>query len=611
MNEREEQVVERRFDWALREVAGAESPPDVVAAVMARRAGREPSAPMKVRPMRSWLVAALVLLGLGVVALLTWEVAREGAGDKHEAQDRPYHVVTSLAQIEDLPQETTRVELRGLGASALKPLAERLPNLEALRFTRYTKRFVADLLPGLLGERIRARFPRLRELDLTGCTFANDDTVRELIGVPLLHTLRLGGTSVTEACVMEILGGGQLRRVDFGDAPWLTLAHCEQMFQFGKLPLADRPDDPLWQREWNALRERFAEQVAAPFYYRVGMLSELDALLPEMTHVELRNLGDEATRRLAEHGDLRGVKFVRDDDDAFTVASVRLLADMQQLEELHIVGVNGWRGEGFELLAKLPALRTLEVSGASLRDEHLARLPDFPALRELALVGERSFGAAGMASIAACEELTSLDLAGCDQLEDGDLASIGGLTSLRALDLAGVDGVGDRAVQRIAELRHLRRLDLRECRFSAEAARSLGALRELTVLLVSKNEAFDTLALNALPVALVELGLASCSGLDGAAGTILRDRFPHLQALDVSGSTWMSDAAMIAILQRPTLQHLDVGGCSQLTPACFEAIRDAKSLSRLRVQGVSNFDDEMIRRLHEARPDLSIATKIW
>ncbi|HEU4418323.1 MAG TPA: hypothetical protein VFT55_05250, partial [Planctomycetota bacterium] len=64
----DDEVLERRFDWALREVTGGERAPDVTAAVLARAAAGETGEERAVRWLGGarWLAFAAVFL-LGVL----------------------------------------------------------------------------------------------------------------------------------------------------------------------------------------------------------------------------------------------------------------------------------------------------------------------------------------------------------------------------------------------------------------------------------------------------------------------------------------------------------------------------------------------------------------
>src|SRR5262249_23272646 len=124
---------EQRLDWALREVTGAEAPPDLTEAVLARRAagdGTRLAAGFAPEPRRTsrWLVAALVLLGAGVVSgVAMWPRAQIDADAtpapvQQPAPEPPPARVYNQQDIEALPEGTRAIEAHDLDNLALAPL---------------------------------------------------------------------------------------------------------------------------------------------------------------------------------------------------------------------------------------------------------------------------------------------------------------------------------------------------------------------------------------------------------------------------------------------------------------------------------------------------------
>jgi hypothetical protein len=137
------------------------------------------------------------------------------------------------------------------------------------------------------------------------------------------------------------------------------------------------------------------------------------------------------------------------------------------------------RTRGFVALAEMPALRGLSVSCLNVGDEGIARLPGFPALRELMPMDVPD---AGYRHIGRCERLESLILMYCRETTDAATVHLTGLgrlsyyynsytaitdrtpallSTIDSLERVGLDGchqLTDAGIARLARLPKLREL---------------------------------------------------------------------------------------------------------------------------------------------------------
>jgi hypothetical protein len=135
---------------------------------------------------------------------------------------------------------------------------------------------------------------------------------------------------------------------------------------------------------------------------------------------------------------------------------------------------------GFLAFLRLPALHTLGVGLQNVDEEALARLPDFPALRQLTPIGMtdegfRHIGRCGRLERLTCmycretgdratEYIAGLHLkyyyAGLTQITDRSLEILGGMASLEQVELYECKGVTDAGLVFLAALPHLREAHL-------------------------------------------------------------------------------------------------------------------------------------------------------
>jgi hypothetical protein len=279
----------------------------------------------------------------------------------------------------------------------------------------------------------------------------------------------------------------------------------------------------------------------------------------------------------------------------------------------HLVLNNLPRLESYALLclATAPALHTIEIIGCTVDLPALGAVTSRPMLRDLSLVGVRTFGVDGAEAIGKCKRLQCLDLSWCDQLVPDAIRELHTLTNLVTLNLRNLPNLSDSALMSLQHLEKLRELRLGPGCFTSMGLQALTGMRDLKVLQLSGNRELVTSALLHVPVDLQVLQLDECPGIGDDVGPLLRDRFPRLHSLDLGGNPKLTDAALAAILQIPTLQRLGIRDCSSLTAASFAAICDARNLRELDATRCPCLSDATAAELQKLRPELKITRKVW
>lgn len=463
---------------------------------------------------------------------------------------------------------------------------------------------------GHIGAVLLERTPELTDLDLGGCTNLTVTTVRDVVKLPRLRKLRIAGVRTSIGVkpdmgpdVVSLLASTpSLREVDLGEAPWFTLEHAATLLGAGKRVRVER-EDSAFQQQLAGLHRQHT-------YRQILTATDVKALTPMVTHVQVRNLGDRVALTLRDCPWLEVVEFVRDDEDPLTATGLDAVLALPALRWLELGGIDDLPADALRSLAKAKALQTLSLTGCAVGDDVLAVLPSLPELRELELIAIRGFGDDGMRGIVGCHRLSSLTLSSCKHLTTEQMALVGELRTLKRLALAQLPNLRDRAVMPLQHLTLLEDLDLTEGPFTSMAMQALDALPRLRRLVLAECGGLVTSALLHVPTTIEELDLAFCR-FDPSAPSLLRDRFPRLRTLRLGNADWLDDDGFRALLAAPSLEHLAAKGCTKMTPVHADAIRAAKRLRFLDITHSTCVRDEDLPGLSADRPDLQIVRKVW
>lgn len=643
MTRDQDEVFELRLDWALGEREGRATPPDVVDAVMAQL---DPAAAAPRRATSTWLVAALVLLGVGAVFAVSW--AKNGSApwpvDPNEAgapthQD-PFPVpafveVRDVADIDALPQGTAAVALIGLDDASVEQLRRRFRYLHSLRLDggAFTKKSYFEA----------ASFHYLRYLDVAGCPSITGADIADIIANRVIHDLRLGHHVDLSRDHIEAL--------------------CRQGFRV-RFKVADHPLqaalDQLAFQYSDVCCDRIGDAIDHVRYLQAGSLADVDMLPSDAIAVDGTDLDDAAVAALSRLAQLRylrlrsgvqteqllvldGVSYWAPRTDernrrSVTDDGLAALASLGALETLELIGTVDVKGPGLQHLARLPRLRELQLICQDTSDAGLQNLPSFPALRRLVIERNHGFSAAGMQAIGQCGQLQGVVLAACPQLHTQELLWLRGCTRLEELRLRQLDAWRNDSKRELttaeaAVLAHARELGLRpergitdtalkhavsalsnlralELTFSSATHVGFESLRQLTLLQDVKlvgNAGFTTSCLQNLTPAIVRLDISGCEQVDATVGNVISRCFPQLEELRMGGNDRVTDIE--PILTMPTLRVLDVRGCHKLTAAMVPHFEQAKQLRELDITGCVNLPRSLAAAL--GKRGVAVTYKIW
>lgn len=139
------------------------------------------------------------------------------------------------------------------------------------------------------------------------------------------------------------------------------------------------------------------------------------------------------------------------------------------------------KGAGFEALAEMPALKGLAVSCKFVDDAALAKLPSFPALKELMPMDVSDDG---FRHVGRCHRLESLVLMYCRDTTDVATEHIQGLPNLKKYH-AGYTQITDRSLEMLSRMSALEELSFEGCKWLTDAGvttlTALPRLRELSI----------------------------------------------------------------------------------------------------------------------------------
>lgn len=500
---------DRRLDWALREVSGAERPPDLSAQVVARwRAGeaaelpRVPEAIFGAAPMRPlaarWFAAAALLGGALVVAGLAWR----GRGDAAAVSPDPEPVrVFSQADIEALPVTTQSVQAYGLDDAGVAALA-RLHDLRWLEI-RYPEAMV-------LGLGLKTALPKQAPPCMTARSLV---TLSEM---PTLQTLRLRGAhGITESMPMGGTGGGPeaiaagtlglLARLPFLED--LALSHFDTpayvLRELPRLRMLRRLDlSANYGADGDAIAAILRCRKLEVVVLRACMLLPGESIarlseLPELRELDVGDI-DELNWRSAPR-ELIGATAQAWRDLAPALRRTECgvtdvaLAGLASAKHLRVLRMSHPRctGAGLAALRDFPALELLDVFGVSPGPQRLDELADLlPPLGELIACG--NFSDAFCRKLRASQpRLVRLELPACYAITDQGLAELCAIATLRHLDIRQSRGLTAAAMTSLRAAKQLEFLDLRHIDWVApEHLRDLrAALPRLRTLLANVDGA--------------------------------------------------------------------------------------------------------------------------
>jgi len=243
---------------------------------------------------------------------------------------------------------------------------------------------------------------------------------------------------------------------------------------------------------------------------------------------------------------------------------------------------SSWQG-------KIPALKTLELCYSSVRDVHLSRFADLPALEEINLdscpIGD--WAVAYLADHNVVPNLTSLDLADTDltdlgmvhlpkfqhltrlslfycNITNNGLCHLRNMTSLEVLNLDSRE-VGDDGLAHLQNLKNLKSLDI----FS-------GRITDVGCAHLSKIKSLESLEL--------------CGGGVGDLGCTLLASLENLTSLNLSQNERITNRGAAALAALSNLKALNLSNTRVNSSALrfFSALVKLQSLALYGCRGIEN-----------------------
>jgi hypothetical protein len=280
-----------------------------------------------------------------------------------------------------------------------------------------------------------------------------------------------------------------------------------------------------------------------------------------------------------------------------------VLADVSAVDTmagLNLGGSKALTDEGVRHLARLPALKYLDLSGTAITDRGLAVLRDLPALETLSLAGTRITDE-GVAHLANCHELRQVDLS-WTRTGDGALTALAGRKKLALL--ASGNDVTDEGIALLHELPVFKtwhggeikmallsyrslpnHLSVRG-RFTDRGMQHMRGLDGLFGLNVDDGHLLITAALEPL-VSLPNLGWLAVDAKDDWMPYIAK--MPCLRFLGAQ-DTVAGDDGFVALSKSQSIEYIWGRRCHNLRRRGFMALADMPALRGLSVSCL-NVDD--------------------
>jgi hypothetical protein len=335
----------------------------------------------------------------------------------------------------------------------------RMPQLERLELSEYPGGKLTDR--GL--EALR-HLPNLRRFEMTWQSGITDRGVANLRFCERLEEVNLMGSPTGDGAIEALQGKEALRR--FATGRLVSDAGIGLLHNYPRLKTAEGEgarlliDGPFTNDGLAALGGLDGVFDLDLFWHVDGITTDGFAHLARLPN--LMALGCDG--RLSDDTSLRHIgmlprlKRLRIQESAATDEGFEALARSQTIEGIWGRVCRNFGSRGFAAFAKMPALRSLGIGCKNVDDAALARLPEFPALRELTPI---DFQDDGFRHIGRCERLERLTCMYCRETGDAATEHIRGL-GIRYY-YAGLTQITDRSLEILGGMESLEQVDLYEC----------------------------------------------------------------------------------------------------------------------------------------------------
>ena len=315
---------------------------------------------------------------------------------------------------------------------------------------------------------------QLEEVDLLGCN-VGDGAIAALTGKPNLRRFKTG-RNVTDDGLQLLHDFPTFKSRATGEVTY-------GLMSFGGEPTNLLIDGPFTGNGLASLRG-LEGVFGLSFFWHTSRLRGDDLRfldgLPNLGYLgcqgELCN--DEAMQHIAA---LPRLRMLMGQGTVATDEGFKSLSRSQTIEYFWGRECPNLRAAGFAALAEMRALKGLAVSCKFVADAALARLPDFPSLKELMPMDVSDDG---FRHIGSCQSLESLILMYCRDTTDVATSHITGMSNLKKYH-AGFTLITDRSLEMMGRMNSLEELSFEGCKFISDAGigflTTLPNLREISI----------------------------------------------------------------------------------------------------------------------------------
>lgn len=291
---------------------------------------------------------------------------------------------------------------------------------------------------------------------------------------------------------------------------------------------------------------------------------------------------------------------------------VQRLTTLETVTELSLSGSRLLTDDGVRLLARMPQLQRLDLSGTRVSDEGLDVLPNLPDLRHFELMWNRTVTDRGVAHLRHCDRLERVQMMGSN-VGNGLIAALAGKPRLSALS-TGI-AVDDEGLSLLRDLPHFARLHavsqaahdgepvegaqlLLDGPFTDAGLGSLASLEGIAALDLFWHAQRITPAGFAHLAAMPHLQVLGADGRLGDDVALAHmGAMPRLKRLRIQEAI-ASDAGFEALSRSRTLEALWGRECAGFGSRGFVALSTIPSLQTLGI-GLANVEDRALATLRD------------
>ena len=219
--------------------------------------------------------------------------------------------------------------------------------------------------------------------------------------------------------------------------------------------------------------------------------------------------------------------------DLLTDAGLASIAKLRNLEVLHLEGTMMMTDDGLKVLATLPKLRHLRLSGP-FTDRGLANLAAAPSLKAMWLETPRATEE-GLRHLSRIGSLERLCVPWLDQITDRSITYLKAMPKLTALGVGDASS-GDAGMTALASLTHLEVLAIKGgSDLTSNGLKPLAAMPKLRALEVYHSQITEQgLSYLASCKKLDSIQIQSSVSISRQAVARLKEKLPNVQTLDIS-----------------------------------------------------------------------------